>query len=81
MKYTDKALRVAMARVLLEPCVLCNDKTDGCAVFHPHNAGEYGATNGNDRLIVYSLCSVCQARPGSPEKVEAMLAARCGGES
>jgi hypothetical protein len=81
MKYTDTTLRVAMARVLLEPCLLCTNPSDGCAVFHPHDPSLYGASNGNDRLIVYSLCSMCQARPGSPEKVEAILAARCGGES
>jgi hypothetical protein len=81
MKYQDKALRVAMGVVQLQPCVLCGQKSDGCGVYVPTDSVQFGGTNGQQRVIVYSLCSTCQKSPGAHERVEALLASRYRGDA
>jgi len=49
------------------------------AIFAPDNPEAWGAPRGRGRFFRYCLCSNCQGRPDTPEKVEKIIRAELAG--
>lgn len=71
MTPADTAIRVGLARALLEPCLLCGGHADGAAIFIPDDPTAWGANPGRTRMLFYALCGPCGTRP--PEEAEDAL--------
>jgi hypothetical protein len=73
----DVKARVALARALLHPCLMCGARPDMAALFIPFTPGEWGGRPDKTRLVAYSLCDRCKAEK-SPQACEDELARRMG---
>jgi hypothetical protein len=70
-------LYCTMQRYLHEahPCVLCQQRGVVRGIMTTRNAAAFGGTPGKVRVVAYTLCQRCAARPNLAERVEAQLKA------
>lgn len=71
----DTKIRAGLALASRKPCLLCDGPPDFAAAFVPDDdhGSEYGAPDGKDRWIFYSLCDACRERPDATEEIEQRL--------
>jgi len=60
-------------------CLICGGTPAVVAIFAPDDPGAWGAPGGKGRVFRYCLCSNCQGRPDTPEKVEKIIRAELAG--
>jgi hypothetical protein len=54
-------------------CLVCAAPADLTGIFTPEDQAAWGAPIGKSRFFRYCLCSKCQGRPNTPDKVEKIL--------
>ncbi len=54
-------------------CLVCGGPATLAAIFRPEDSSAWGASAGRSRLFRYCLCSKCQGRQNTPDRVEKIL--------
>lgn len=69
----------ALSARLPDACTVCSDHPrDIVLAYCPVDSQQWGAPEGKDRMIWYTLCMPCYMSPDWKERAENMLAARLG---
>jgi hypothetical protein len=79
---TDVAVRVGLARALLEPCLLCGARpAEVAGVFVPseQQRPDFRVPESKMRFFFYGLCEPCFARPDQAEAAEVEIQTRLEG--
>jgi hypothetical protein len=56
-------------------CLLCGSHPAVIGIYTPEDSQLWGALPGKSRFFRYCLCSSCQKKPNTPERVEKVIMA------